>query len=50
VQFLTAKNNGGVGFLFWNANNNYSKPYAAMPEMKGSHGQYLRGVELCEAL
>ena len=46
VQVLTAKNKGGVGFLFWNANNDYSKPYAAMPEMKATKGQYFRGDEL----
>ena len=46
VQVLTAKNKGGIGFLFWNANNDYSKPYIAMPEMKGSKGQYFRGDEL----
>jgi hypothetical protein len=46
VQVLTAKNKGGVGFLFWNANNDYSKPYAAMPEMKAAKGQYFRGDEL----
>jgi hypothetical protein len=46
VQVLTAKNKGGVGFLFWNANNDYSKPYAAMPEMKAGKGQYFRGDEL----
>ncbi|PYV84187.1 MAG: hypothetical protein DMG93_05795 [Acidobacteria bacterium] len=43
VQVLTAKNKGGVGFLFWNANNDYSKPYAAMPDMRGSKSQYFRG-------
>jgi hypothetical protein len=46
VQVLTAKNKGGVGFLFWNANNDYSKPYLAMPEMKAAKGQYFRGDEL----
>ena len=46
VQVLTAKNKGGVGFLFWNANNNYSKPYEAMPEMKAAKGKYFRGDEL----
>jgi len=46
VQVLTAKNKGGVGFLFWNANNDYSKPYAAMPEMKSGKGQYFRGDEI----
>jgi hypothetical protein len=43
---LTAKNKGGIGFLFWNANNDYSKPYAAMPEMRATKGQYLRGDEV----
>jgi hypothetical protein len=46
VQVLTAKTKGGIGFLFWNANNDYSKPYAAMPEMKAAKGQYFRGDEL----
>jgi hypothetical protein len=46
VQVLTAKNKGGVGFLFWNAANDYSKPYAAMPEMRAAKGQYFRGDEL----
>jgi len=46
VQVLTAKNKGGIGFLFWNANNDYSKPYVAMPEMKSAKGQYFRGDEL----
>ena len=34
TQVLTAKNKGGMGFLFWNAGNDYCKPYAAMPEMR----------------
>ena len=42
----TAKNKGGIGFLFWNAANDYSKPYAAMPEMSAAKGQYFRGDEL----
>ena len=46
VQVLTAKNKGGIGFLFWNANNNYEKPYIAMPEMKATKGQYFKGDEL----
>jgi hypothetical protein len=45
TQVLTAKNKGGIGFLFWNANNDYSKPYTAMPEMKATKGQYFRGDE-----
>src|SRR6266496_1289066 len=46
VQVLTSKNKGGVGFLFWNANNDYSKPYTAMPEMRAAKGQYFRGDEV----
>jgi hypothetical protein len=46
AQVLTAKNKGGLGFLFWNANNDYSKPYLAMPEMRAAKGQYFRGDEL----
>jgi hypothetical protein len=34
VQVETARSKGGVGFLFWNAANDYSKPFVAMPEMK----------------
>ena len=45
VQVLTAKNKGGIGFLFWNAANDYSKPYAAMPEMSAAKGKYFRGDE-----
>jgi hypothetical protein len=36
VQVATAKEKGGIGFLFWNAANDYSKPYEAMPEMKAA--------------
>jgi hypothetical protein len=50
VQVLTAKNKGGIGFLFWNASNDYTKPYAAMPEMRASKGQYFRGDELADGV
>ncbi len=46
LQVLTAKSKGGNGFLLWNANNDYSKPYAAMQEMKAAKGHYFRGDEL----
>jgi hypothetical protein len=46
VQVEVAKQKGGVGFLFWNANNDYSKPYAAMPEMRAAKGEYFRGDEI----
>ena len=37
IQVETAKTKGGIGFLFWNAANDYSKPYTAMPEMKSAN-------------
>ena len=46
TQVLTARAKGGIGFLFWNAANDYSKPFIAMPEMGSSKGQYFRGDEL----
>ena len=54
VQVATAKEKGGIGFLFWNAANDYSKPYEAMPEMKAADqkegskekAKYFRGDEL----
>jgi len=56
VQVETAKQKGGIGFLFWNAANDYSKPYEAMPEMKSANAasrgkdkdnpKYFRGDEL----
>jgi len=46
VQVVTAKSKGGIGFLFWNARNDYSKPFVAMPEMGAAKSQYFRGDEL----
>ncbi len=54
IQVETARAKGGIGFLFWNAANDYSKPYEAMPEMKAADSKeaskdkpkYFRGDEL----
>jgi hypothetical protein len=50
IQVETAKSKGGVGFLFWNAANDYSKPYEAMPDMKAANAKekdkYFRGDEM----
>ena len=56
IQVETARTKGGIGFLFWNAANDYSKPYEAMPEMKSANAasrgkdkdnpKYFRGDEL----
>jgi hypothetical protein len=45
VQVATSRNKGGVGFLFWNARNDYSKPYAAMPVMAKDQTKFFRGDE-----
>ncbi len=37
IQVETARAKGGIGFLFWNAANDYSKPFIAMPEMKSEN-------------
>jgi len=49
VQVKVAKARGGNGLLFWNARNDYTKPFVAMPEMRGSKQIYFRGDELSEA-
>jgi hypothetical protein len=52
VQVATSKEKGGIGFLFWNAANDYSKPYEAMPEMRSANAKekekskFFRGDEL----
>jgi hypothetical protein len=48
VQVSVSKQHGGNGFLFWNARNDYSKPFAAMPEMRKG-GNYFRGEEVKDA-
>jgi hypothetical protein len=40
---------GGTGFLFWNARNDYAKPYLAMGEMRATPGRYYRGDEVRSA-
>ncbi len=52
IQVETSKAKGGIGFLFWNAANDYSKPYEAMPEMTAANKEskanpkYFRGDEI----
>jgi len=45
-QVKVAKAKGGIGFLFWNARNDYSKPLRAMPQMTAAPGRFFRGDEL----
>jgi hypothetical protein len=44
-QVGTSKQHGGVGFLFWNAANDYSKPFSAMPVIMNNPKQYLQTPE-----
>jgi len=54
IQVETARAKGGIGFLFWNAANDYSKPFTAMPEMKAGNAKekdkFFRGDELPVAI
>ena len=40
-QVGTSSQHGGIGFLFWNAANDYSKPFAAMPVIMKNPKLYL---------
>ncbi len=40
-QVSASKAHHGNGFLFWNAANDYSKPFAAMPTMMANPKTYL---------
>jgi hypothetical protein len=46
TQVSAAKEQGGVGFLFWNARNDYSKLFPAMAEMRATPGRFFRGDEI----
>jgi hypothetical protein len=45
-QVKVARAEGGNGFLFWNARNDYAKPLVAMTVMSATHGRYFRGDEV----
>lgn len=42
TQVAAAKKQGGIGFLFWNARNDYSKPFAAMTTMRQSPEKFFQ--------
>jgi len=46
TQVSVARQNSGIGFLFWNARNDYKQPFLAMPEMAAKHGKFFRGDEV----
>ncbi len=49
TQMSASESKGGIGFLFWNARNDYAKPYSAFGQVARSHKQYFRGDELSDA-
>ncbi|MGH9453881.1 MAG: putative glycoside hydrolase, partial [Terriglobia bacterium] len=38
TEIRVAAEQGGIGFLFWNADNNYPKPMAAMLDLRADGG------------
>jgi hypothetical protein len=50
TQVAVSQSKGGNGFLFWNANNDYSKPYAAMTQIASNHKKYFRGDQVASGV
>jgi hypothetical protein len=46
TQVSVAREQGGVGCLFWNAQNDYSQLFLAMHEMRGAPNRFFRGDEI----
>src|SRR5205085_4571936 len=42
TQVRVARENGGIGFLLWNARNDYGRPFAAMPQMQADAAHYFQ--------
>jgi hypothetical protein len=45
-QVKVARQEGGIGFMFWNARNDYDNVFPAMAKMRASPGLYFRGDDL----
>ncbi len=45
-EVSTARQQGGIGFLLWNAGNNYTQALVAMNLMRAAGKKYFRGDEL----
>lgn len=48
TQVKTSNARGGIGFLFWNARNDYAKPFGAMPVMAANRALYYRVPKTAE--
>ncbi len=46
TQVSVAKGEGGDGFLFWNARNEYPRPFDGMALMRAAGDRYFRGDEV----
>jgi hypothetical protein len=46
TQVSVAKSQDGIGFLFWNARNDYAEVFPAMAEMRAKPGQFFRGDQV----
>lgn len=46
TQVRVSRDQGGLGFLFWNARNEYPRPFEAMPTMRLAGARYFRGDEV----
>jgi hypothetical protein len=46
TQVSVSHENSGIGFLLWNARNDYKQPFLAMREMAAAHGRFYRGDEV----
>ena len=49
TQVRVSNEKGGIGFLFWNARNDYAKPFGAMPVMATNKDKYFRTPKPAEA-
>jgi hypothetical protein len=49
TQVRVSNEKGGIGFLFWNARNDYAKPFGAMPVMAASKDKYFRAPKPVDA-
>ena len=50
TQVAAAKKQGGIGFLFWNARNDYSKPFVAMTTMRQSPERFFKPEKTAAAV
>jgi hypothetical protein len=50
TQVRVAKDEGGVGFLFWHARNEYPRPFDAMAIMRAAGDRYFNGSQASQVV